>query len=95
MLKLSNTLAPMGNTTVSNVPGPKEHLYVKGARIEEMHPVSTLPPTHLLNITLFSYAGTLNFGLIASDALPNLQRLGGYVDEAFDELERCVEQIGG
>ncbi len=95
MLKLSNTLAPMGNTTVSNVPGPKEHLYVKGARLEEMHPVSTLPPTHLLNITLFSYAGSLNFGLIASDALPNLQRLGGYVDDAFDELERCVEQIGG
>jgi diacylglycerol O-acyltransferase / wax synthase len=95
MLKLSNTLAPMGNTTVSNVPGPKEHLYIKGARVEEMHPVSTLPPTHLLNITLFSYAGSLNFGLIASDALPNLQRLGGYVDEAFDELERCVEQIGG
>ena len=95
MLKLSNTLAPMGNTTVSNVPGPKEHLYVKGGRIEEMHPVSTLPPTHLLNITLFSYAGSLNFGLIASDALPNLQRLGTYVDEAFDELERCVAQIGG
>ena len=95
MLKLSGSVAPMGNTTVSNVPGPKEHLYIQGARLEEMHPVSTLPPTHLLNITLFSYAGTLNFGLIATDALPNLQRLGGYVDEAFDELERCVEQIGG
>lgn len=94
MAKLSNTLAPMGNTTVSNVPGPKEHLYVKGARIEEMHPVSTLPPTHLLNITLFSYAGSLNFGLIASDALPNLQRLGSYVAEAFEELERCVAMIG-
>jgi hypothetical protein len=95
MLKLSGTLAPMGNTTVSNVPGPREHLYVKGARIEEMHPVSTLPPTHLLNITLFSYAGHLNFGLIATDALPNLTRLGAYVDDAFDELERCVERMGG
>jgi diacylglycerol O-acyltransferase / wax synthase len=95
MLKLSNTITPMGNTTVSNVPGPKAHLYVKGARIEEMHPVSTLPPTHLMNITLFSYAGDLYFGLIATDALPNLQRLAGYVDEAFDELEKCVAQIGG
>ena len=37
----------------------------------------------------------VNFGLIATDGLPNLQRLGGYVDEAFDKLERCVEQIGG
>ena len=95
MLKLSGSVTPMGNTTVSNVPGPKEHLYVKGARLEEMHPVSTLPPTHLMNITLFSYAGDLYFGLIATDALPNLQRLGTYIDEAFDELERCVEQIGG
>ncbi len=95
MLKLSGSITPMGNTTVSNVPGPKEHLYIKGARIEEMHPVSTLPPTHLMNITLFSYAGSLNFGLIASDGMPNLQRLGAYVDEAFDELERCVEMIGG
>jgi WS/DGAT/MGAT family acyltransferase len=44
LLRLSNTLPPMGNTLVSNVPGPKEHLYLKGARMEEMHPISTLPP---------------------------------------------------
>ena len=92
MLKLSASITPMGNTTVSNVPGPKEHRFVKGARLEEMHPVSTLPPTHLLNITLFSYAGELYFGLIATDALPNLQRLGRYIDEAFTELEDSVKQ---
>jgi diacylglycerol O-acyltransferase / wax synthase len=91
MLKLSNTLPPMGNTLVSNVPGPKEHLYIKGAKIEEMHPISTLPPSNLLNITLFSYAGELFFGLIATDELPNLQRLGEYVQEAFTELEDSVK----
>jgi diacylglycerol O-acyltransferase / wax synthase len=90
ILKLSNTLPPMGNTLVSNVPGPKEHLYVKGARMEEMHPISTLPPSNLLNITLFSYAGDLYFGLIATDELPHLQRLGRYVEEAFAELETSV-----
>jgi diacylglycerol O-acyltransferase len=90
LLKLSNTLPPMGNTLVSNVPGPKEHLYVKGARMQEMHPISTLPPSNLLNITLFSYAGQLFFGLIATDELPNLQRLGDYVQEAFTELEASV-----
>ena len=90
MLKLSNNLPPMGNTLVSNVPGPKAHLYIKGARIEEMHPISTLPPSNLLNITLFSYAGDLFFGLIATDELPNLQRLGEYVQEAFTELEDSV-----
>ncbi len=89
-LKLSNKMPPMGNTLVSNVPGPKEHLYIKRARMEEMHPISTLPPSNLLNITLFSYAGDLFFGLIATDELPNLERLGVYVEEAFAELEASV-----
>ncbi len=90
LLKLSNALPPMGNTLVSNVPGPKEHLYIKGAKVEEMHPISTLPPSNLLNITLFSYAGDLFFGLIATDELPNLAMLAEYVQEAFAELEESV-----
>ena len=92
ILNLSNALPPMGNTLVSNVPGPKEHLYVKRARMEEMHPISTLPPSNLLNITLFSYAGDLFFGLIATDELPQLQRLAQYVQEAFTELEDSVRE---
>jgi WS/DGAT/MGAT family acyltransferase len=91
MLKLSNTLPPMGNTLVSNVPGPKAHMYIKGARMEEMHPISTLPPSNLLNITLFSYAGDLYFGLIATEELPNLARLGAYIKDAFSELEASVK----
>lgn len=90
MLKLADVVTPMGNTLVSNVPGPDQRLYLKGAPLLEMHPVSTLPATHLLNITLFSYAGTLYFGLIATDALPNLQRLAAYVEEEIAMLERAV-----
>ena len=90
MLQLSDKMPPMGNTLVSNVPGPDKHLYIKGAKMEEMHPISTLPPSNLLNITLFSYAGDLYFGLIATDELPNLDRLSDYIIEAFDELEQTV-----
>ena len=90
MVKLSNSMPPLGNTLVSNVPGPKEHLYVKGARMEEMHPISTLPPSNLLNITLFSYADQLFFGLIATDELPHLERLADYVLESFTALEHSV-----
>ena len=89
-LKLSDALPPMSNAMVSNVPGPKDFLYIKGARMEEMHPISVLPPSNRLNITLFSYAGTLYFGLVADDRLPELKRLGDYVRQAFDELEACV-----
>ncbi|HRF11127.1 MAG: Diacylglycerol O-acyltransferase [Candidatus Accumulibacter phosphatis] len=94
MLKLSKHLPPTGNTLVSNVPGPAEYLYLKGARLEELHPISTLPAGNLLNITLFSYAGQLHFGLIATDELPNLQRLSHYVAEAFTELEQSVLDTG-
>lgn len=90
MLKLADVVTPLGNTLVSNVPGPAETLYLKGAELTEMHPVSTLPATHLLNITLFSYAGTLYFGLIATDALPNLGRLAAYIDEEVAALEAAV-----
>ena len=89
-LKLSNRIPPIGNTLVSNVPGPKNIMYLKGARMEEMHPISTLPPSNFLNITLFSYAGDLFFGLIATDELPHLEKLGEYVGEAFTELEASV-----
>lgn len=92
-LKLSNKMPPMGNTLVSNVPGPKEHLYIKGACLEEMHPISTLPPSNLLNITLFSYGGELFFGLIATDELPHLEKLAQYVSEAFSELENTVLHV--
>ncbi len=92
MLHLSDRMPPMGNTLVSNVPGPNKHLYIKGAKLEEMHPISALPPSNLLNITLFSYAGDLYFGLIATDELPNLDRLTDYVLAAFDELEETVSE---
>lgn len=92
MLKLSNHLPPTGNTLVSNVPGPEKPLFLRGARMLEMHPISTLPPSNLLNITLFSYAGELYFGLIATDELPNLARLADYLADAFTELETCVVQ---
>nr|MBP7491902.1 DUF1298 domain-containing protein [Rhodoferax sp.] len=92
MMKLSDRLPPTGNTLVSNVPGPTHTLFLKGARMQEMHPISTLPPSNLLNITLFSYADELYFGLIATDELPNLARLADYLAEAFTELEGCVRE---
>ncbi|MXI81353.1 DUF1298 domain-containing protein, partial [Mycobacterium tuberculosis] len=40
-----------------------------------------------LNVTLQSYAGTLNFGFIGCrDTLPHLQRLAVYTGEALDQL---------
>lgn len=79
------------NLCVSNVPGPKEVLYLRGSRMEANYPVSI--PTHgmALNITLQSYADNLDFGFVGCrDALPHLQRLAVYTGAALDELEAAT-----
>jgi WS/DGAT/MGAT family acyltransferase len=90
LLRLNNMLPAISDTVVSNVPGPREFLYLKDSRVDEMCPVSTLLPGSHLNITLFSYAGTLEFGLVASRELGDLERLAGYIEQAFVDLEEAV-----
>ncbi len=90
ILKLNRRLPAISDTLVSNVPGPKDYMYMSGARLEQSLPASTLAPGSQLNITLYSYAGTLYFGLVATDKVENLASLGGYIEEAFEELEEAV-----
>jgi WS/DGAT/MGAT family acyltransferase len=82
---------PTFNVVISNVPGPEEPLFFRGAKLEASYPMSI--PVHglALNITVNSYAGTLNFGFIGCrDTLPHLQRMAVYCGEALDELESTV-----
>jgi WS/DGAT/MGAT family acyltransferase len=82
---------PTFNVVISNVPGPEEWLYFRGAVLDAAYPMSI--PVHglALNITCSSYAGRLNFGFIGCrDTLPHLQRLAVYCGEALGELERAV-----
>ncbi|MCV7042077.1 wax ester/triacylglycerol synthase family O-acyltransferase [Mycolicibacterium moriokaense] len=79
------------NLCVSNVPGPKETLYLNGSRLEATYPVSIPMHGMALNVTLHSYADMLNFGFIGCrDALPHLQRLAVYTGETLDELEKLA-----
>ncbi|MBB2989226.1 WS/DGAT/MGAT family acyltransferase [Mycolicibacterium iranicum] len=76
------------NLCVSNVPGPREPLFFNGSRLEATYPVSI--PIHgmALNITLQSYADTINFGFVGCrDRLPHLQRLAVYTGDALAALE--------
>ncbi len=78
------------NLCVSNVPGPQEPLYFNGSRLEATYPVSIPMHSMALNITLQSYAQTMNFGFVGCrDALPHLQRLAVYTGDALGELEKA------
>jgi WS/DGAT/MGAT family acyltransferase len=88
---LADRLPPPANVVVSNVPGPQAPLYVAGARVLTLYPVSI--PTHgvALNITVQSYCGSLDFGLTACrKTVPELHKLTDYLDESLAELHDAV-----
>jgi diacylglycerol O-acyltransferase / wax synthase len=93
-LNLMTGLAPKlqaFNVVISNVPGPKEPMYWNGAQLDGFYPVSIVLDGMALNMTLTSYVDKLEFGLIACrKALPSMQRLLGYLDDALDELEQVA-----
>ena len=89
-LKLSNRLPANGHVLVSNLPGPPEPRYLKGALLEQMYPVSVLVPGLRMNVTLFSCGGVLNFGIVATKDLPDLDTLAIYIKEEFELLKEAV-----
>jgi WS/DGAT/MGAT family acyltransferase len=88
LFKLATVPGVLFNLFVSNVPGPQLPLYVAGARVEGIYPVSAVTDmTGGLNITLFSYDGALDFGLIACrEMVPDVWNLIGYLQDAMAEL---------
>ena len=65
-------------------------MYMDGTELVQSLPISTLPPGCQLNITLYSYAGTLYVGLVATTKVIGLANLAAYIEEAFVELEDAV-----
>lgn len=79
---------PAFSTVISNVPGPREQLYWNGASLDGIYPASIVFDGFAMNITLVSYARSLDFGIIACRrSLPEVQRMIDYLEEALVELE--------
>jgi WS/DGAT/MGAT family acyltransferase len=80
---------PSVNFVVSNVPGPEGDLYLGGARLAGIYPVSALGSRVGLNATVFSQGGCLHLGLVADRSqLPDPERVAALCREALRELER-------
>jgi diacylglycerol O-acyltransferase len=79
---------PTWNLVISNVPGPQFPLYLAGARLEANYPVSVITDGMGLNITVMSYMGHLDFGLVADrDQMPDLDRLLDWLREELAALK--------
>ncbi len=86
-------MAPMFNFVVSNVVLTKHKLYLMGAELEAMYPVSFLFDGYALNVTVIGYADHVAIGFLGCrDAIPKVQSLAVYAGEAVTELEKAVRQ---
>lgn len=77
----------MNNLTITNVPGPRQELYLLGARMLELNPMVPIGNQLTLNVAAESYVQNLSIGL-AADAVanPDLGVLRGGIERALEEL---------
>jgi diacylglycerol O-acyltransferase / wax synthase len=79
-------LPMVANLVISNVPGPQVPLYMAGARMLTFHPLSIVMHGLGLNITVQTYAGSVDFGIIAGkEVLTHPQDLADALLAAYQE----------
>jgi diacylglycerol O-acyltransferase / wax synthase len=80
------------NVVISNVPGSPQPLYLAGARLEALYPVSAIAHGVGLNITVMGHAGGLNYGVVADrDAVHDALPLATAIEQAHAELLALVK----
>jgi WS/DGAT/MGAT family acyltransferase len=82
---------PAFSTVISNVPGPRNQMYLHGSKLDGVYPASIPFEGFAVNFTVVSNCGRLDFGITACrKAAPQLQRLIDYLEDALVELEEAV-----
>jgi diacylglycerol O-acyltransferase len=85
--KVADRIPQVANVVISNVPGPPMPLYLAGARMLTNYPTSIVVHGMALNITVQSYNGALDFGLMADAlAMPDVKAFAQALEVAFDDL---------
>jgi WS/DGAT/MGAT family acyltransferase len=78
---------PTWNLVISNVPGAQIPLYCAGARLVANYPVSVITDGMGLNLTLMSYLGNIDVGIVADrDQMPDVHRLIGWLRDEVAAL---------
>jgi diacylglycerol O-acyltransferase / wax synthase len=87
---LGRTRPPL-NVVISNVPGPREPLYLAGAQLEANYPVSVVVDGVGLNITVMSYRDHMDFGIVSDrDQIDDVWPLLESCKRALDEFEAAI-----
>jgi diacylglycerol O-acyltransferase len=75
------------HTVTTNVPGPQFPLYAAGRQMREAYPYVPIANNVRIGIAVFSYLGTLNFGVTGDyDTTPDLDVLTRGIEAGVQEL---------
>jgi WS/DGAT/MGAT family acyltransferase len=75
------------NMLVTNFPGPQVPFYVLGHELTGVYPVGFLAQRHALAIAMFSYNGSMHFGLLGDrEAIDGIEEIAAAIDESVLEL---------
>lgn len=85
---------PPFNVIVSNVPGPREPVTIGGAALSDLYSVGPILEGIGLNVTAWSYVGSMNFSLLTCpELLADLRPLADGFAPALEELLTATEAI--
>ena len=91
--RIAERLPPLANVAISNVPGPPIPLYLAGAKLRHYYPVSIVTHGLALNITVQSYAGSLEFGITAcGDIVRKPEALAAALSRSLNELNEMLPE---
>ncbi len=86
-LRWANRVRLPFNLVISNIPGPPVPLYVAGARVKHMIPVSAIHDGLGFNITIISHESDIDVGLVADrEMIDDLWHVAGLFEESAKEL---------
>ncbi len=93
---VSSKLPIVANLVISNVPGAPVPLFLAGAQVLSFHPLSIIMHGLALNITIQTYAGQVDFGIVADKkALPHANDLARAIEAAFAEAQALLGAPSG
>jgi diacylglycerol O-acyltransferase / wax synthase len=94
-LRLFDHIRPLFNVVVSNVPGPEIPLWCAGGRLVALYPVGPIIDGVGLNITVFSYLGSMYFGILGCrELVPEVDHLAELLADSLAELVKAALRTG-
>lgn len=94
-LRLFDHMKPLFNVVVSNVPGPDYPLWCAGNRLVALYPVGPIVEGVGLNVTVFSYMGTMFFGILGCrELVPEVDHVADLLSESITELVKVALRTG-